>query len=569
MKRCLEITDRLIRIKQEFEQLGTKFIKAGERLHVENILPSRDLLDELDTARENFDDLIRQMSKYAAELEEKIDIARFDSLLEIEKVWSNMIDERYEEKKMAMTDSMPSGENGKKTLHFQGNLEECLFSLLGEHKYGPAFWIAHYCKQKHGKTPVPPLLIKALELSRVIQGEDGPAASWLSIVYSDFEFYSYLDFEEKDQSDLVRKLLFLAALLRPAYVAPESGALSLIIKINLPGDLEKTQKLLTEWVGKEKRNEENKKKEKQQSIAQEAQDWLVRNKELHMASGVASNLWKKMQEPGAPLDNLLTPVIENDLLALEQVQSTIVYLKDEGNIKIEIAKLLEEPHPLKSSSEFFFVPGSWQILEHFREALNIAERWMRASEDVCTYKEAGKLTEKEIRHFVRIAREELIGFSYRYEEKQFLHTAIHHYKKALESFEQTPLKGHQKSLQGEELMQLETSISPQLKLKPLLKPEKEKVMRMGKAFLNLFDNQESNEAGFNGGQWNNQNENDNNPCEKQTVADELQSLLSQNYTETDDMYSKNLLPVETGGYLQSSLLRSDEDCIQKYGKHED
>ena len=231
MKRCLEITDRLIRIKQEFEQLGTKFIKAGERLHVENILPSRDLLDELDTARENFDDLIRQMSKYAAELEEKIDIARFDSLLEIEKVWSNMIDERYEEKKMAMTDSMPSGENGKKTLHFQGNLEECLFSLLGEHKYGPAFWIAHYCKQKHGKTPVPPLLIKALELSRVIQGEDGPAASWLSIVYSDFEFYSYLDFEEKDQSDLVRKLLFLAALLRPAYVAPESGALSLIIKI--------------------------------------------------------------------------------------------------------------------------------------------------------------------------------------------------------------------------------------------------------------------------------------------------------------------------------------------------
>lgn len=528
MKKHLGLSNELIQLKKKFKHLGIIFIKAGEDAQKGEVLPDKELLEELESTRGNFDDLVERMSQYAKEIGGQIDFCQVDSLLEIEKLWNNMLREQKVDDNHAEAQRQKVGnltwrkdENGRGDTSSNKKLQELLFDLLKGKKYGPAFWVANYARQELGVFIVPPLLIKALELSEVVRVEEGPAAQWLSSIYKDPDFYSYLDYRE-EQGNLVRRLLFLAALLRPSYVAPESGAAYLLNKIPLPDGLDMMQSFFTNREEKEKKARE-KRQEKQQAIAQEVQDWFARNKELHMASDIASNLWKKMQEQGSLLDNLLTPIAENDLDGLDHIRNVIYYLKNEENIKQEIAQLTEELFPSKSSSEFFFVPGSWQILERVREAIKMAERWVRTCETGSTREEVERMTEKEVGNLVRIAREELNTFCCSYEEDKFLQTAIYLCQNALDILEQTALDKQQKDIQGEDPVQMEITLSPQLKLRPLLKPEEDKIRRMGKAIINIIEQQDLTGQAFTKIKDDIETNKNESINKEQTFADELQS----------------------------------------------
>ena len=108
------------------------------------------------------------------------------------------------------------------------SLSEQIFNLMREGKLEPAFWLSCYCEQRFGETPFPSWLIKAVEVVEVIEGGGGPAEAWLSYIYSNHDFAVLLEEEPLEERRMAHALLGFAALLKPAVVAPGSGAPKLI-----------------------------------------------------------------------------------------------------------------------------------------------------------------------------------------------------------------------------------------------------------------------------------------------------------------------------------------------------
>lgn len=94
--------------------------------------------------------------------------------------------------------------------------------LIRDEKLNHAYYLACYAEQILGESPVPSYLLQALEVANVIQGENGPAARWLSHLFSGNNFFELVGIDPKRKLPLT--LIVFAVSLRPSFVAPTIGA---------------------------------------------------------------------------------------------------------------------------------------------------------------------------------------------------------------------------------------------------------------------------------------------------------------------------------------------------------
>lgn len=356
--------------------------------------------------------------------------------------------------------------------------------LISENRLGPAYWLTCYHEQKFGAAPVPSLLLKALELADVIEGERGPASQWLTHIYRQPGFDSlFTESQEITESRLAVQLLTVAALMRPALLAPETGASLLLGKLgDLPPGLAACTTLISldmsQPVGVEELD----------ILSREAVGWRQRNRRLTMAAALATRLWDAILEEGGLLEKILRPVIDNDLGAVEEVRELVDHLRDESLLKTEIGSMYRNLQEMDAQLHIFHVLGSWQIVARLREALELAERWLTVHRRL---NEAGgktsPLPKAKLLVLMQSARDDVNDLAGRYPHSDLVKAATAWCGHALCSLEELLRRGQTEVEKPEDLSTVEYGKCPQLKLKPLWQPNAEAVERLGEALVGLLD----------------------------------------------------------------------------------
>lgn len=364
-------------------------------------------------------------------------------------------------------------------------------SLVRDEKFGPAYWLTCYHEQKFGDAPVPSWLIKAAELAGIVEGNDGPAAKWLAHIYTHSDFEALFE-EPAGTRRLAFNLLAVAALLRPALVAPGSGAPALLEKL---GDLPKGLEVVCAAVAGWERSSSGQ-KEEQDILSEEVQRWQKRNQKLTMVAPLAAKLWEAMQEEGGLLYRLLRPLQEKDDKAVDDIRELVDRLRGEDDLKREVGRLYRRMQEKEAQPNIFHVLGSWQVLARLREALILAERWLKLQEKVTEVEEVVIVPRYDkLLVLLQSSREELVRLAQRHQGNILVGLGADLCRCALGSLEELLQRGWTKVLTAEEQASVEFGKNPQLKLGPLWKPKEEAVERLGEALIELIDDLKVGERG--------------------------------------------------------------------------
>ncbi|MDO9533976.1 MAG: hypothetical protein Q7J85_01300 [Bacillota bacterium] len=364
---------------------------------------------------------------------------------------------------------------------------ELLYNLIEEEKLGPAFWLACYYEQNFGTAPVPSWLIKAAEIASAVQGEGGPASKWLSYLYKNYNFHA-LSIDEELSRRTALNLLAYSALLRPAFLAPGSGAAAILENLDdLPGTLKTLAASVKGFSGTET---EGAARRDIDILCSEVKVWKKQNRKLTLASPVASKIWDKMQNGEGFLSRLLTPIEENAKEELENIRELFNYLREKENLKKEIRKLYQDMPELQDNVEIFHVPGSWQVINRMKSALKLVERWIKLHEntDGMVGMEENPLIKRLSESLVSAGRE-LDGLPWQYQGDAFVKAGAAACTRAIDSLKRLLDEEMDTifSLTTDDVASLETGNNPQLLLKHNWKPQNKTVEKMGKALLELLE----------------------------------------------------------------------------------
>lgn len=427
-----------------------------------------------------------------------------------------------------------------------------LSTLLLEEKLAAAYWLACYWEHLSGAPPLPSWLIKTVELAGVIYGEDGPAAKWLEYFYSNFDWESLLSLESNIPGEnLLIAFFSFASLIRPALVAPKTGAFKLAQKLiqggRLPSKMGKVCHLCLEVLpGKPAIEEGPKKMKKLKSLGEEARRWQERNQKLSLASSPALNLWSRMQEKGGLLYRLIQPVIENDTALLEEVSKSVNYLKDEENLKEELGILYRKMQDMGPSLGIFYIPGSWQIMVRLQEAVGIAERWVKLHGEGNKVEEGKTVDTRQLLDQVQEARGELEGIRGQYKENTLLAAGVQFSLRSLDFIESMAQGNSKLPRDPEEIAALEIGENPLVRFKPKHKCEAKTIERLGKSLLELIDDLENTSREKK--KWE-----EHLHDEKQGASVDYKKIFSQDSISLKELLGDELLSQEEKEFIKDSL----------------
>jgi|Deesub1362A_J573_1020465.scaffolds.fasta_scaffold00080_103 hypothetical protein len=438
-KQLAELQRRLAELKNSFDQLGRKLATVEARLRNPGCPPDPTLIEELSEAVRSFDFLEQELEQAPDGIEAQAARVRLSGLI-------------------------------------------C--ALLRERRLEPAYWLACYHKQKFGAPPAPPVLIKAVELADIIEGDGGPAARWLAHAYRHPDFREVRAGQPGEAGRLALNLLMVAALLRPALAAPGSGAPEALAGLDdLPPGIAAVGDLLAG------RGQADPGWEKElEALSAEARSWQRHNRKLYMVAPLAAKLWKTMQKEGELLQRLLRPVIEKDTAAADEIRSLVNRLRDEDELKSEIARLYRRMQEMDAQLDIFHILGSWQVLARLREVLDLVERWLGLQARLTeARKQAAAPGHDELRKFLQAARDDLDGVLRQYPDHPLVAAGVSLCGHALALLEEFLRRDRKTAPGAEELAARECGKHPQLKLEPFWMPPAEAIERLGKALVELLD----------------------------------------------------------------------------------
>jgi len=369
------------------------------------------------------------------------------------------------------------------------DLERFTYRLLKEGRLEPAFWLSSYVQQKTGSSAVPPLLIKAVELAASVQGEGSPAARWLEHLYRQLDYASlYRQASTREQAKGLA-LLITISLLRPALVAPASGALELLRWLTREESFLAHCPFLEPFWEKKSPERNTHLERSLESLAAEVETWERRNQSLSLASPTADSLWKSLQEEEGLLQNLIGPVRENDGQAVAEVERLVNCLRRGDNMKKELAMLYRKEHKVKEQ-DIFHIPGSWQVLVRLEEAIRLAERWLKLRRKISAGQEYEKLMQGDaLTEALGLARDALRKAAARENQPPLVEAAVALTHQALANLEQEHLQvgvPSREPLTAAEMADRELKLHFFLRLEPGWVPDEKTVERMSRALLELL-----------------------------------------------------------------------------------
>jgi|LSQX01.1.fsa_nt_gb chemotaxis protein histidine kinase CheA len=365
-----------------------------------------------------------------------------------------------------------------------------IIDLIKEGKLVPAYWLSCYSEQQYGDAPFPSWLLQAAELAEVIEGDGGPAGTWLSYIYSNYDFGPLLEVEPAEERKKSLALLMYASLLKPALVAPGSGAPQLIRQLNdLPLGLGGFSEISASLTAQHDRSD-NVRDKKFRILSHEAISWQKRHQKLSPASPLASNLWEKILDDGEGLAyRLLDPVKSNNEKLLDEVRKLVDYLQEEDNLKKELAKIYSDLQG-EECPDIFHISGSWQALARLKEAVKLAGRWIALHEKIEKRSETDSPRNHDLRRHLLTAGDELEKLALKYGDESLVSAGISICRRVLDTLERKILTKGKVVSTKDDLAALELSKNPQLELEPSWTPKADTVEKMGRALLGLINKEE-------------------------------------------------------------------------------
>lgn len=239
----------------------------------------------------------------------------------------------------------PATDSVKRTSSGFSTMESHLWQLVSEGRNGLAGVLADALAQSQSEVrhALPSWLAEVVGLSRHVVSETGDVARLIEAAFANFDDAQLLDGLSAEQATAVG-LLLVAASMRPALIAPRTGASRLLhaaIKIIPPemygfctavatfGDrLQPLEPAVLREVKSEAAWAES-----IVAIQTQASDWLQKAAQAKISYAPASRvLWKWLQR-NQPISLLLQPVRENDQSKLESVRALILQLSDAREAK--------------------------------------------------------------------------------------------------------------------------------------------------------------------------------------------------------------------------------------------
>lgn len=499
-RRLNEQHRRLGELRDSFDQLGRKLSAHGTRLRNPGCPPDPALIEELSEAVRSFNSLAESLEKTAGELSQPGLVGRADCLAELEELRRRLADQLtveterqalepgaepgISERDTALFTKPEAGPGGIEVPAIRARLTELICVLLRERRLEPAYWLACYHKQKFGDSPVPPVLIKAVELADIVEGDGGPAARWLEHAYRHPDFRATYDRQLGEARRWALNLLMAAALLRPALVAPGSGAPGALAGLgDLPPGIAALCGLLAE-----RRHLDPGWERELEVLSGQARSWQQHNRKLSMAAPLATRLWKTMQEEDGLLHRLLRPLMEKDAAAADEIRRLVNRLRDEDELKSEIGRLYRWVQEMNAQWDIFHILGSWQILARLREAMDLAERWLDIQTRITeARKQVGAPWDDELHKHLQAARGDLEAVHRQYPDHSLVTAGVSLCGHALAILDSHLQRDRETTPWPEELATRELCKHPQLKLEPFWMPAEEAVERLGKALVELLD----------------------------------------------------------------------------------
>ncbi len=253
------------------------------------------------------------------------------------------------------------------------NWESLGWSLLAEDDLAGAYWLARSRKAAGRNVPVAPELLAVIQGSRWLENDTDSLVSDIRQIVSEWG----------SQDTTSERLLSLAAALRPSLVAPHTGLVSWLPQreeVNpLLGTLAEDVRAFAS-AGHPLRAEDMRSveggethEEQIREIGEQARLFLENNRSRRLKFKRATTVLRWLVGQEGDLHLLLTPVIENEVGQVAQIQQRIGYLGEHKQICELIARIDQGQGPRRSRP----ITGDPinQLVRSVEEAVGLACRW--------------------------------------------------------------------------------------------------------------------------------------------------------------------------------------------------
>ncbi len=269
-------------------------------------------------------------------------------------------------------------------------LRDLIWQLIREQQFSFAYHLASAVEQQYPnlEAHLPSWLIRALALSQHLRSGIGEIAYRLR---KDFSSYSEsLGISEKSQWNQAVMLLLAATSLRPALLAPNTGASNILHQLRL-GELNALYKycqIVAKYGDQHLALDPNiLKKATDRATWQKASDelyqkieyWWSQARQQEMVYARAKKVWHQWLEPGKLIHELLLPIREKDLSKLTILQEKIQRLSDDSQVDEEIARI-DRQIPDYSCSKAIKGKGLFQLRSCVRQIIYLVQEWIELQE---------------------------------------------------------------------------------------------------------------------------------------------------------------------------------------------
>ncbi|MDT5123167.1 MAG: hypothetical protein QOC96_2649 [Acidobacteriota bacterium] len=328
-------------------------------------------------------------------------------------------------------------------------LRDLIWRLLFEEKFGVAFHLASQLEMSEDddrlQPQLPSWLPRAVALGRHVRHADGDIARLLR---DDFAFFGDACFKGGDSEwDHAVRFFCAAAAMRPAVLAPETNASSILHRLRMGQGLVKLYECcrsIANYGDRRQALDPNSLKKVRdaatwqselKALQQKVEAWRARAAQLHLVYRCATSVWRKWLEPGQLLHQLLLPIEQDDPASIQSVRQMVKQFSDDAEIKKAVD--YTDRKVLKRHGEELIMPSLTQLRNHLHEAINFARQWIelqqaRPGQSQTFSQQQAEQLSREIRGLQNAVREELSAFE-RQHDSFFVRTGVKVCRGALEN----------------------------------------------------------------------------------------------------------------------------------------
>ncbi|NET25872.1 AAA family ATPase [Okeania sp. SIO1I7] len=281
--------------------------------------------------------------------------------------------------------------NGINKEHPTG-LRDLIWQLIREQQLSLAYHLAYAVEQQYPNVEphLPSWLIRALALSQHLRSEVGEIAYRLK---DDFANYTGNETSGKNEWSYAVMLLLAAASIRPALLAPDTGAYNILQRLPL-GTAQLNQlyeycQVISEYGKKhlplapkmlKKATSPAERQKSLEQLYQKVDHWWSQAQAYDMKHGVAKKVWKDWLRTDGLVYCLLNPIITKDNSAWKTVETQVNKLLDESKIKEEARRTEGQIRTARRGTP---IPEKMidRLCKFTAEALDLAKEWVELQQE--------------------------------------------------------------------------------------------------------------------------------------------------------------------------------------------